>query len=145
MKSFDVIVQRKNGIYRATAPSLLNLATEGKTRDEALHRMQEAIEDFFKSAEVVTVSVDVPALEYRPYATANDHLRDQALYSHAEDEDIEARHIKEIYAERRREREECERELDLEELRTRQRERRLEEVKRRQLEEQNPLRAQESD
>lgn len=142
MKSFDVIVHRKNGAYRAIVPSLLNLTTEGKTRDEALHRMQEAIEDFFKSAEVVTVSIDVPALEYRPYATANDHLRDQALYSYAEDEDMEARHVKEIYAERRREREERERELDLEEIRKSERKRRLEEVKRRQLEEQGPLWAQ---
>ncbi|MGH9754481.1 MAG: type II toxin-antitoxin system HicB family antitoxin [Blastocatellia bacterium] len=145
MKSFDVIVHRKNGAYRAIATSLLNLTTEGKTRDEALHRMQEAIEDFFKSAEVVTVSVDVPALEYRPYATANDHLRDQTLYSYAEDEDMETRHVKEIYAERGREREERERELDLDEIRTRQRERRMEELKRRQLEDQDSLWAQESD
>lgn len=145
MKSFDVIVQRINAIYRASVPALPHIATEGKTRDEAVYKAQEAIEEFFKSAEIVTVSVDVPALEFRPYATANDQLRDQALYSYSEGEDVESRMVKEIYAERRREREERERELDLEEVKARQRERRLEDLKRRQLEERDSLWTRRSD
>jgi predicted RNase H-like HicB family nuclease len=134
MKSFDVIIQRKNDLYRASVPALPHIATEGTTRDEALYRAQEAIEDFFKSAEVVSVSVDVPSLEFRPYATANDRLRDEALYPYPSDEDAMSRQTDEIYAERRREREEREREFDLDEIKRRQRGRRLEEIQRRQLE-----------
>jgi len=111
MRTFDVIVQRENGAYRAFVPSLPNILAEGTSRDEAVKKVKEAIENFFTTAEVTTVSVDVPADEFRPYSTARDWLRQAALYSEPDDE--MARHIEEIYAERKRPREAVERELEI--------------------------------
>jgi predicted RNase H-like HicB family nuclease len=135
MKSFDVIVHRWNGAYRASVPSLPHITTEGATRDDALIKAQEAIEAYFDTAEVVTLSMDVPVMEFRPSATANDHLRREALYPWPEDDEVNAQHLIDIYAERRRDGEERQREFEIEELKRQRWERRLEEIARSQRDE----------
>ncbi len=60
MKTYDVIVQQENGVYRASVIALPNVTAEGRSRDEALEKARVAITDFFKTAEVTTVSVDLP-------------------------------------------------------------------------------------
>lgn len=113
MKLYDVIVERHNGVYRATVPTLPNLSAEGATRDEAVAQAKNAIEEFFKSAEVVTVAVDVPANEFRPYTNGYDLLRWMALHSRPAtelDEQFEA----ELAAEKQRQREEAELEYEIE-------------------------------
>jgi predicted RNase H-like HicB family nuclease len=112
MKMYDVIVERNNGVYRASVPTLPNLSVEGATCDEAVANAKTAIEEFFKSAEVTTVSVDVPADEFRPYTRPSDLLRWTALYSRPAtplDEEFEA----ELAAEKQRQREEAELEFEL--------------------------------
>ncbi len=44
MKTYDVIVERQNGHFRAMFPSLPNIAAEGATRDEALASVTAAAE-----------------------------------------------------------------------------------------------------
>jgi len=107
MKMYDVIVERHNGGYRAAVPTLPNLFAEGSTRDEAVANAKKAIEGFFKSAEVTTVAVDVPADEFRPYTQPNDLLRWRAPYSHSRselDEEFDA----EFAVEKQRQRDEAE-------------------------------------
>jgi predicted RNase H-like HicB family nuclease len=87
MKTYDVIVRLVNNVYVAVVPALPSIRAEGTTRDDALFRAKQAIEDYFKSAEVVSVAVDVPAIEFRPYETENDQLRRQALSPFPDDKD----------------------------------------------------------
>jgi predicted RNase H-like HicB family nuclease len=61
MKTYDVIVQQENGVFRASVIALPNITAEGRSRDEALEKARVAITDFFKTAEVTTVSVDLPS------------------------------------------------------------------------------------
>ncbi|NOT60949.1 MAG: type II toxin-antitoxin system HicB family antitoxin [Acidobacteria bacterium] len=133
MKTYDVIVRLVNNIYVAVVPALPGIRTEGMTRDDALFRaQQQAIEDYFKSAEVVSLSVDVPALEFRPHATVNDRLRLHALT--ASSDDMAAEVYLNIAAERLRDREELTLQDEEETAQAAQQQRRLEDLKRHQLE-----------
>ncbi|MDX2041503.1 MAG: type II toxin-antitoxin system HicB family antitoxin [Acidobacteriota bacterium] len=133
MKTYDVLVERHNGGYRAIVPTLPNLIAEGATPDEAVINVKQTIEEFFKSVEVRTVTVD---LSSGKFALAEKWLQ-EARRSHqnaegvpgldkrspriwletagmfAGDEEAMWQHIEEIEAERRRQREEVEREYDL--------------------------------
>ncbi len=131
MKTYDVIVRLVSNVYVAVVPALPGIRVEGTTRDDALFRAKQAIEDYFKSAEVVSVSVDVPAIEFRPHATVNDRLREQVLT--ASSDDMEAEVYLNIAAERLREREELTLQDEWETAQTAQQQRRLEDLKRHQL------------
>jgi predicted RNase H-like HicB family nuclease len=111
MKMYDVIVERRNGVYRASVPTLPNISVEASSRDEAVANAKKAIEDFFKSAEVTTVAIDVPANEFRPYSKPSDLLRWAALHSRPADE-FNEQYQAELDAEKQRQREEAEREAD---------------------------------
>jgi predicted RNase H-like HicB family nuclease len=110
MKMYDVIVERRNGVYHAWAPALPNISVEASSRDEAVAEAKKAIERFFQSAELTTVVVDVAGHEpdrRSPRAwleTAGKCVGDEAAM---------LKHIEEIYAERKRQREAVERELDI--------------------------------
>jgi predicted RNase H-like HicB family nuclease len=54
---YPVIVERKNGIWRAFIPVLSGLAGEGRSRDEAVRNAQRAAEDYLASVELTTISV----------------------------------------------------------------------------------------
>ncbi|MGH9842900.1 MAG: type II toxin-antitoxin system HicB family antitoxin [Blastocatellia bacterium] len=108
MKSFDVFVQRDNGVFRALVPSLPNISADGASSTDAVENAKKAIEEFFKSAEVTTVSVDVPGFNPRSPRT---WIESAGTFKGNEDEML--RHIEEIYAERKRQREAVERELGI--------------------------------
>ena len=110
MKLYDVIVERHNGVYRATVPTLPNLSAEGATRDEAVAEAKNAIEEFFKSVEVVTIAMDVPGHKLNPRSP---RVWLESAGGFSGDEDAMLNHIEEIYAERKRQREAVERELDI--------------------------------
>ena len=133
MKMYDVIVKQHNGGYRATVLTLPSLLAEGSTRDEAVINVKQAIEEFFKSAELRTVAVDLPsgkfslAEKWLQEARGTQQNADPApnldkrspriwletAGMFAGDEEAMWQHIEEIEAERRRQREEVEREYDL--------------------------------
>jgi predicted RNase H-like HicB family nuclease len=112
-----VIVEQENGVYRARIPNFPDLTAEGTTRDEAVRNVERAIRNYLAGFEVTTIRVDVPVREARRYSTAQDVLRAAGKFKG--DEEAMLQHIEEIYAERRRQREEVEREIDEEERKAR--------------------------
>jgi predicted RNase H-like HicB family nuclease len=112
-----VIVGQENGIYRARIPNFPGLTAEGATRDEAVRNVERAVQNYLAGFEITTIRVDVPVREARRYSTAQDVLRVAGKFKG--DEAAMLQHIEEIYAERRRQREEVEREIDEEERKAR--------------------------
>src|SRR5882672_10172139 len=101
---YPVIVEQKNGIWRAFIPALADLSAEGASRDEAVRKAQQAAEEYLSKVEVTTIRVDIPAPKTRRYSTAQDVLKVAGKFKG--DEEAMRQHIEEIYAERRRQREE---------------------------------------
>jgi len=112
-----VIVEQENGVYRARIPNFPDLTAEGTTRDEAVRNVERAVQNYLAGFEVTTIRVDVPVREARRYSTAQDVLRAAGKFKG--DEEAMLQHIEEIYAERRRQRDEVEREIDEEERKAR--------------------------
>jgi len=112
-----VIVEQENGVYRARIPNFPDLTAEGTTRDEAVRNVERAVQNYLAGFEVTTIKVDVPVREARRYSTAQDVLRAAGKFKG--DEEAMLQHIEEIYAERRRQRDEVEREIDEEERKAR--------------------------
>lgn len=100
---YSVIIEHDDGIYRALIPSLPHLVAEGKSRDEALQNIWQAAEVYLSKVEVTTIEVDLPPQRLRPGSP-------QAVLALAGkfkgDGEAMLKHIEEIYAERRRQREE---------------------------------------
>lgn len=100
---YPVIVERKNGIWRAFIPLLSGLAGEGRSRDEAIRNAQRAAENYLASVELTTISVP---LRTEPSQEGGSPLALlKALEMFAGDEDALRKHFDEIAAERDRERE----------------------------------------
>lgn len=105
MRELDVVVQRTNGSYRAIVLALPNVVVEGTSREEALTNVRQAVEDFLATADVTTISVNLPApgpLSRSPLVwieTAGGFKGDEAAM---------LRHIEEIEAARKQELEERE-------------------------------------
>ena len=57
-----VIIESKNGLYRALIPSLPGLSAEGTTPEEALTGAQQEAASYLARIAVATIEVDVPAL-----------------------------------------------------------------------------------
>jgi predicted RNase H-like HicB family nuclease len=107
---YPVIVEQKDGVWRAVIPALSDLAAEGASRDEAVHNVQRAAEVYLSAVEVTTIEVNVPGEENLRPGSPQAVLKAAGMF--VGDEEAMLQHIEEIYAERRRQREEVERELD---------------------------------
>jgi predicted RNase H-like HicB family nuclease len=107
---YSVILEKVNGHYRATIPALIDLMAEGKTRDEALQNVYRTAETRLAKIEIATIEMSVPQA-LRPDSPQAWLL---AAGKFKGEEEAMKEHIDEIYAERKRQREEVERELDLE-------------------------------
>ena len=107
---YAVLVERKNEIWRAIIPTLSDLSAEGASYEEAVQNAQRAAETYLSTVKVTTINLNHPAPQFRRGSK-------QAVLNAAGkfkgDEAAMLQHIEEIYAERRREREAIERELDL--------------------------------
>ncbi len=106
---YPVIIEQLNGHYRATIPALMNLMAEGKTRDEALRKVWREAEVYLAKVEIATIEVATPPQMIRP-DSPQAWLRAAGKFKG--DEEAMQQHIEEIYAERRRQREEAEREFE---------------------------------
>jgi len=105
-----VIVGQENGVYRAWIPSFPQLSAEGATSDEAIRNAQKAVEAYLSSVEVATVEVKLPP--ERTLRPGSPQAVLKAAGQFKGDEEAMLQHIEEIYAERRSQRQEVERELD---------------------------------
>lgn len=110
---YPVIIEKLNGHYRATIPSLMNLMAEGPTRNEALRNVWREAEVYLAKVEIATIEVVTPPQMLRP-DSPKAWLRAAGKFKG--DEEAMQQHIEEIYAERRRQREEAEREADQAEM-----------------------------
>jgi predicted RNase H-like HicB family nuclease len=111
---YPVIVENKNGAYRALIPALSGLSAEGATREEAVQNVRRAAEAYLSTVEVTTIEVALP-LDQQSQQTLRMGSPQAVLRAAGKfkgDEEAMLRHIEEIYAERRRQREEVEREID---------------------------------
>ncbi|MEP7336219.1 MAG: hypothetical protein ABI977_00515 [Acidobacteriota bacterium] len=94
MKTYDVIVERNNGHFRALFPALPNIAAERATRDEAIAAAAEAAQRYLREVEITTVHLVEPfaSLEqqeeprYRPAIE-----REFAMAAEANSQDAEIR------------------------------------------------------
>jgi predicted RNase H-like HicB family nuclease len=57
LKTFDVIVEQRNGSYRALMPALPNILAEGATRDEAIANVKTTAQQYLANVEVATVEL----------------------------------------------------------------------------------------
>lgn len=110
MKMYDVIIENNNGVWHAVIPSLIGISAKGESRDEALHRVWKAAETYLSKVELATIEI-APSAENLTPGSAKAVLK--AAGKFVGDEEAMLRHIEEIYAERKREREEIERKIDL--------------------------------
>jgi predicted RNase H-like HicB family nuclease len=106
-----VIIERSNGMYRALIPDLAGLAAEGATREEALRKAQQAAADYLSRVEVATIDVETPTSPTMRPDSPQAWLK--AAGKFVGDEEAMLQHLEEIYAERRRQRAQVDREAGL--------------------------------
>ena len=103
---YPVIVEQKNGVYRALIPALADLSAEGQSPDEAVQKVQQAAEAYLAAVEFRTIRIETPAQQTTPrYSTARDWL--EAVKVFEGDEEALREHFAGIEAERWRQREEA--------------------------------------
>ena len=104
---YPVIVERKNGGYRALIPALADLSAEGPSPDDAVRKVQQAAEAYLAEVEFRTIRIETPARQTPHYSTAQDWL--EAVKVFEGDEEALREHFAELEAERQRQREEAQR------------------------------------
>ena len=102
---YPVIVEQKNGVYRALIPALSDLSAEGASRDEAVQKAQEAAERYLSNVEVTIIEVNLPQGE--PLRPGSPQALLKALEAFTGDEEALREHFEEIERERQRQREEA--------------------------------------
>lgn len=105
---YPVIVEQKNGRWRAVIPALSDLSADGASYDEAVDNAQRAAEAYL--AQVVLTTIEVNAPPSKPLNPRRPQTWIQSAGKFKGDEAAMRQHIEEIYAERRRQREAAERE-----------------------------------
>ncbi len=108
---YSVIVERKNEIWCAVIPTLSDLTAEGASYDEAVQNATREAENFLASVQVTTIKIGAP-----PTATVNRRSPQNWIRSagkFAGEEEVMQQHLAEIYAERKKQREDAEHEADL--------------------------------
>lgn len=104
LMQYPVIVEHKNGVYRALIPALSDLSAEGASRDDAVKNAQQAAEAYLSQVEVTTIEINLPQEESLQPGTPQAWMK--ALEPFAGDEVAIREHFAEIAAERERQREE---------------------------------------
>ncbi len=60
---YPVIVEQKNGVWRAVIPTLADLSVEGASFDEALRNVRQAAEAYLVNVVVTTIEISAPQLQ----------------------------------------------------------------------------------
>lgn len=96
---YPVIVEKRNGVYRALIPALAGLTAEGTSSDEAVLKVKTAAQDYLASVEVRTIELEAPAFAAQGYSTAADWLAAVKVFEG--DREALEQHFAEIEDERR--------------------------------------------
>jgi predicted RNase H-like HicB family nuclease len=102
---YSVLVEQKNGVWRAFIPALADLGAEGASRDKAMHNVQRVAEAYLSSVEVTTIKINLPQEPSGQPGSPLALLR--ALEAFAGDEEAVREHFEELARERQRQREEA--------------------------------------
>ena len=79
MKTYDVIVEQQNGLFRALIPMLPQVAVEAATRDEAVVNAKLAAERYLSKVEIATVEVkERPVPQTQCVVIADDQAEERA-------------------------------------------------------------------
>jgi len=100
---YPVIVEKRNGAYRALIPALADLSAEGPSPDEAVEKVRSAAEAYLATVELRKITVASPPAQV--YSTAQDWL--DAVKAFEGDEDALRDHFIEIESERQLQRDEA--------------------------------------
>ena len=57
---YTVVLEYENGNYRAFVPALPECIAKGRTREEALNNIQQAIVECLSHVEIMTVEIEAP-------------------------------------------------------------------------------------
>jgi len=95
---YPVIVEQKNGVWRAVIPALSDLSAEGASYDEAVQRARQAAKAFLSRVKITIIELNEPNQELRR-GSPKSVLRAAGRFKG--DEEAMRRHIEEIYSERR--------------------------------------------
>lgn len=106
---YPVIVEQKNGVWRAVIPTLSDLSVEGASYDEAVQKARQAAEVFLSKVMITTIELNGPNQELRR-GSPKSVLKSAGKFKG--DKEAMRLHIEEIYAQRKRQREEAEREAE---------------------------------
>jgi predicted RNase H-like HicB family nuclease len=102
---YAVLIERKQGGWRAVIPALADLSAEGVSRDEVVRNVLRAAEAYLSSVEVTTVKVNLPQeLSRRP---GSPRTLLGALEVFTGDEEALRAHFEAIARERQRQRTEA--------------------------------------
>lgn len=102
---YPVIVEQRNGVWRAVIPALSDLSAEGASRDEAVDNAQRAAEDYLSKVEVATIKIPLPRGETLRPGSPQALLKE--IQAFADDEEALREHFEEIIEARQRQREEA--------------------------------------
>lgn len=109
---YPVIVEQKNGVWRAFIPVLADLSAEGSSRDEALRNAKQVAEDYLSEVEVTTIEINAPQDDAARLSSSSPQSVLKAAGLFANDREAMSKHIEEIYAERQKQREVAEQDVD---------------------------------
>ena len=108
--NYSIIIEPRNGIWRALIPTLPNLSAEGVSRDDALRKARTAAETYLAGVEVFEVTKETTNFRAsHPQAW----LRTEPLFP---DDELFRQHLAEIDTEKDLQRQEAEREATLMEV-----------------------------
>ena len=107
---YPVIVERKNGIYKALIPDLPALSAEGASSDEAVFNVQRAAKEYLATVELRKIQIELPLELPQNFSTARDWIEAGGIFS--PDDELYKQHWAEIEAERKRQYEEANRAID---------------------------------
>jgi predicted RNase H-like HicB family nuclease len=102
---YTVLIEQRDGAWRALIPALANLGAEGTSRDEALRNAQHVAEVYLSSVEVASITVNRPQESHQPSGHPRKLL--QALETFASDEEALREHFEEIAKERQQQRQQA--------------------------------------
>jgi predicted RNase H-like HicB family nuclease len=103
---YTVIIEPKNGSWRALIPALANLSAEGASREEVLQNARQAAEAYLSQVECTTIEVHAPGEENLRLDSPQALLK--ALEAFVGDEEVLREHFEGIARERQQQREEVE-------------------------------------
>lgn len=95
---YPVIVEQKNGVWRAVIPALSDLSAEGASYDEAVQKARQAAEAFLSKVRITTIELNGQNQELRR-GSPKSVLKASGKFKG--DEEAMRQHIEDIYSDRK--------------------------------------------